>query len=124
LPGTVIKIDGQKFDPDPFANVVTIGSRPARVIEGDKTHLRVIALRNVATGPIKVEAKGKTATSAKNFRREGSTQRASPLQDSDSKLVTGQGFTVNTNYDMKAQGLNQKVLVVLAKPSDVDPEAF
>jgi len=56
------------------------------------------------------------------FVREGSTARATPLQDSDAELIEGVGFEVDERYDMSAQGLNQKVLIVLAKPSDIDPE--
>jgi len=122
LPGTIVEIQGHGFNPDPFTNIVTIGGKTARVISGDATHLRVVALRDVANGPIIVQAGSNTATSVQEFRREGSTARATPLQDSDAELIVGQGYDVDRRYDMAAQGLGQKILVVLTKPSDINPE--
>jgi len=124
LPGTIVTIQGNGFDPDPTKNTVTIGGTQARVINGDTTKLRVIALRNVASGHVVVHKGTATAKSKQVFKRDGTTTRATPLQDSDSKLIEGQGFAVDRRYDMQGQGLNQKVLIVLAKPSDVDPEAL
>ena len=124
LPGTIMQVEGRGFNPDPFKNVVTIGGSQARVISGTPTMLRIVALRDLASGPVAVTAGANTATSAQTFKREGSTARATPLQDSDAELVVGQGFDIDRRYDMQAQGTNQKILAVLAKPSDVDPEAL
>ncbi len=122
LPGTIIKIQGVGFDPIPFNNSVSIGGSKARVISGDQTHLRVVALRDLASGLIVVETGPLTATSAKKFRREGNTSPGTAFENSGSELIEGRGFDVDVCYDMSAQGLNQKILVVLATPSDVNPE--
>jgi IPT/TIG domain len=124
LPGTIVTINGNGFDPEPTKNTVTIAGTPTRMINGDTNKLRVIALRNVASGHVVVHKGAIAATSKQVFKRDGSTTRATPLEDSDSKLIEGQGFAFDRRYDMQGQGLNQKILIVLAKPSDVDPEAL
>lgn len=122
LPGTIIELQGSGFDTIPSNNIVTIGGSTGRVISGDANHLRVVALRDLTTGTITVQAGSNTVTSLQEFRREGSTTRATPLQDSDSELIVGQGFDFDQRYDMSAQGLGQKILVVLTTPSDINPE--
>jgi hypothetical protein len=122
LPGTVVEIKGKGFAANPLNNAVTIGGIPARVISGDTNHLRVVALRDFISGPIVVTNGSNNVTSVEEFKREGSTTRATPLQDSDAELIEGVGYDVDKRYDMSAQGLNQKILVVLATPSDIDPE--
>src|SRR6266404_710187 len=122
LPGTIVEIRGRGFDPDPFSNKVTIGGSPTRVINGTTRRLRSVALRNLASGPIVSQRGMRSATSARPFKRDGATTRATPLQDSDSKLVEGQGVAFDRRYDMQSTGLNQKVLIVLAKPNDINPE--
>ena len=122
LPGTVVTITGRGFNPDPFANTVTIGGRSVRVISGSETELRVVVLRDIVTGRVVVDTGSGVITSASDFRRDGTTARATPLEDSDARLVEGKGMPTDKRFDMAAQGLNQKVLVVLAKPSDINPE--
>lgn len=122
LPGTIVEIQGHGFGPNPFDNTVTIGGYPARVISGNSNTIRVVALREFNSGKIEVKVNGNSATSAQIFKREGSTTMATPLRDSDAELIVGRGFEVDSRYDMHAQGLNQKILVVLATPSDIDPE--
>lgn len=122
LPGTIIEIQGRGFNPDPFKNTVAISGYPARVISGNSNTLRVVALREFDSGKVEVKVNGNTATSAQIFKRQGSTTMATPLKDSDPELIVGKGFDVDSLYDMHAQGLNQKILVVLVTPSDIDPE--
>jgi IPT/TIG domain len=124
LPGTIVEILGTGFDPTPSANVVTVGGSPARVISGNTTRLQVVALRDVASGPVVVQAGSQAAGSVQKFRREGSTALASPNADSGPELVEGVGFDVDRRYDMAAQGTGQKILVILTAPQDVDPEAL
>jgi len=124
LPGTIVEIRGTGFNPVASQNEVTIGGSTTRVISGSSSQLRVVALRDVASGPVVVRNGTRTATSTQQFKRDGTTTRATPLQDSDAELIVGQGYTTDRRYDMSAQGLNQKILVVLTKPSDIDPETL
>src|SRR6185436_20244093 len=98
LPGTIVSITGHGFAAMPFDNQVKIGGSVARVISGDATHLRVVALRNVATGKLEVKVGTDTANSAEEFRREGSTLFATPMADSDSELIEGIGYP-DVHYD-------------------------
>lgn len=122
LPGTVVVIEGNGFSPNWWENQVTIGGKPARVIDATPTRLRVVALRDFVTGRIKVITPTHTLVSKFKFLRRGDTLAPTPESDSGSELVEGRGFPGNKRYDMQAQGTNQKILVVLAKPADIDPE--
>jgi hypothetical protein len=124
LPGTIVTIKGHGFNSDPFSNTVTIGSDPARVISGDIKTLRVVLYRKFQSDLISVSNGSHTATSSEKLLRDGSTTQATPLLDSDSKLVEGAGYPTDKRYDMKPRELNQKILIVFAKPNDVDPETF
>lgn len=122
IPGTIIRVDGVGFDSDLFENTVYIGGSLCRIISGDASHLRVVALRDLMTGLVEVKAKGTTAFSTDPFLRGGTTTLATPLADSDAELEEGMGFLSTARFDMMAQGLNQPLLVVLASPTDIDPE--
>jgi hypothetical protein len=124
LPGTVIEIQGAGFSPEWHKNEVTIGGSRARVIEANATRIRVVALRDLATGPVVVSTPTQTFTSTTLFTRSGDTLTPTPEHESGPKLVEGRSFPMDRRYDMAPKQLNQKVLVVLAKPSDIDPEAF
>jgi hypothetical protein len=122
LPGTLVTINGFGFDPDPYNNIVTIGGSACRIVSGHAGQLRVIALRDLATGLVKVQKGADSAFSLQLFERAGTTTMATPLADSDAELTEGLGYDVDRRYDMMAQGLNQKLLVVLATPNDINPE--
>ncbi len=124
LPGAIVTIEGKHFAKAPHDNLVTIGGANTRVISGDEESLRVVALRDVASGAVVVEANGRAGTSPEPWERAGSTLRPTPLRDADAKLVEGLGYPMDKRYDMAAQGTDQRVLVILAAPSDVDPEAL
>lgn len=124
LPGTVVEIRGSGFSPLWHENQVTLGGSKARVIDASSTRLRVVALRDLATGPIVVTTPARTLTSAFDFTRAGDTLAPTPERDSGPELVEGRGYPLDKRYDMAAQGTNQKILVVLARPSDIDPEAM
>lgn len=122
LPGTIVAIHGYGFDPEWHRNNVTIGGSPARVIEGSSTLLRVVALRDVATGNVRVTTPARTLVSADVFERRGDTLSPTPDHDSGPELIDGRNFPLDKHYDMAAKGVGQKILLVLAKPSDIDPE--
>jgi hypothetical protein len=123
LPGTVVEIRGSGFAPAWHENAVTIGGSRARVIEADATRIRVVALRDVATGPVVVTTPTQTFTSTAPFTRSGDTLAPTAETTSGPKLVEGRAFPLDRRYDMAPKQLNQKILIVLAKPSDIDPEA-
>lgn len=122
LPGTVVTIEGFGFAPDAHDNIVEIGGSATRIIDGDDNRIRVVALRHLVSGPIKVTTPAGSAASSSEFKRAGTTLRATPLANSDSKLIEGIDYPFDQHYDMAAQGLDQRILVVLVTPSDIDPE--
>lgn len=122
LPGTIVKIEGSRFAAISSDNLVTIGGSPARVISGNSNEIRVVALRDVRTGEIKIDTGSGTATSQDIWKRAGSSLRPTADKDADAKLVEGLGYPMDKRYDMAAQGTNQKILIILAQPSDIDPE--
>ncbi|MFT3677993.1 MAG: IPT/TIG domain-containing protein [Chitinophagaceae bacterium] len=123
LPGTVVDIVGNGFAPNYYDNIVTIGNEPTRVISGSTTRLRVVALDEIVSGKIKVRVSPTLElVSTDSFHRDGTTTFATPMADSDAELVKGKGYDRNKHYDMAAQGLNQKILIVFARPSDINPE--
>ncbi len=124
LPGTVVEITGVGFAPTWHENQVTIGGSRARVISGSATTLRVVALRDLATGPITVTTPTQTLVSTDVFERRGDTLAPTPERETGPKLIEGRAFPLDRHYDFAGQGVGQKVLVVLAKPSDIDPETF
>jgi hypothetical protein len=122
LPGTIVEINGVGFAAAPFDNEVTIGGSKARIIGGSATQLRVVALRDLASGKVEVETPSQTITSSTDFRRQGSTESATPERDADAELYQGFPMPPDRVFDLQRSGLNQKVLVILAKPSDVNPD--
>jgi hypothetical protein len=122
LPGSVIEIKGNGFSPVWYENQVTIGGKRVRVIEASATRLRVVALRDLASGRVRVVTPSRTITSRFVFQRRGDTLGPTPERDSGPELIEGRGYPRDRRYDMHAQGTGQKVLVVLAKPADIDPE--
>lgn len=122
LPGTIIEIQGSGFSPAWHENQVEIGGSRARVIEASKTRIRAVALRDVATGPVTVTTPARQLTSPTPFTRSGHTLAPSPDAPTGPKLIEGRSFLPDRRYDMAPKGLNQKILVVLAKPNDIDPE--
>lgn len=123
LPGTVVELEGSGFSPVWHENQVTVGGSPARVISASPTRLRFVALRDLKTGEIVVTTPSDTLVSGFDFERSGDTLAPTPERDSGPELVAGVNFPPDRRYDMNAQGTGQKILVVLAKPSDIDPEA-
>lgn len=123
LPGTVVEIRGSGFSPQWHENQVTIGGSVARVVDATPTRLRVVALRDVATGPVVVVTPLRTMTSADPFTRAGHTLAPTAEEDTGPELIEGRDFPADRRYDMAAKGTNQKILVVLARPTDIDPEA-
>lgn len=123
LPGTVVEIHGSGFSPVWYENQVEIGGSRARVIEASSTRIRAVALRDVASGPVVVTTPARQLTSPMPFTRAGHTLSPTPETPSGPKLVEGRSFPLDKRYDMAPKGLNQKILVVLARPSDIDPEA-
>ena len=122
LPGTIINIEGRRFAADPHANSVTIGGAAVRVLDGSSTSLRVVALRDVKSGDVSVDTGSGVAVRPDGWKRSGSSLRPTPERDAGSKLVEGKGYPRNRHYDMAAQGTNQKILIILAQPSDINPE--
>lgn len=61
-PGTIITILGNGFSADRDADIVTIGSVGALVIEVDTNRLVVLAGESTVTGPIVVKVGAETAT--------------------------------------------------------------
>ncbi len=123
IPGTIVTIKGHGFNADPMLNTVKVGANPARVISGDGNTLRVVLYRNFSSDFITVDNGSLSTTSSAKLMRDGNTTQATPLVDSDAELVEGIGYDYDKHYDMKPKELNQKILIVLVKPSDVDPEA-
>ncbi len=123
LPGSVIEIRGRGFDPVWSRNTVTIGGNPVRVIDGNRRRQRVVALRDVATGPVVVTTPVRTLTSRTVFERRGDTLAPTAERRSGPELVEGTAYPLDKRYDMNAKGVNQKILLVLARPNDIDPEA-
>ena len=122
LPGTVVEISGSGFSTVWHENEVTIGGAKARVIDATDTHLRVVALRDVATGPVVVTTPLRTLTSRQSFARAGDTLAPTAEKPAGAELIEGKSFPNDRRYDMAAKGKNQKILVVLARPNDIDPE--
>ncbi len=122
LPGTVVTIQGEGFNPIYYENQVTIGGASVKVISGTTQELRVVALKNLTTGLVEVNNGTSTVTAIDTFKRFGTTLMATPLEDSDAELKVGSGAPSDKRFDMLAQGLNQKILVVLVNPSDINPE--
>lgn len=122
LPGTVVEIRGSGFSSQWHENEVAIGGSVARVIDATPTRLRVVALRDVATGPVVVVTPLRTMTSTEPFTRAGHTLAPTAEEGTGPELIEGRDFPADRRYDMAAQGTNQKILVVLAKPVDIDPE--
>ena len=121
LPGTIVAITGTGFATVPTDNVVTIGGSAVRVVDGTSTALRVVALRDVASGKIVVDdGTGTTASSSGDWKREGTTALAAPGVVAGSELFVG----VGDPPDLAASGVDQGVLVILCQPSDIDPEAL
>ncbi len=122
LPGTIVKIEGRRFADDTWDNKVTIGGSSVRVISGNSNEIRVVALRDVVSGKIEVDTGSGIAVSPEDWKRAGSTLRPTPDRDADAKLIEGSGYPMDKRYDMAAQGTDQKILIILAKPNDIDPE--
>ncbi len=123
LPGTVVDIKGSGFNTNYYDNIVTIGDKPTRVISGNTTQLRVVAMDEILSGKIKVRVNSTLElVSADSFHRDGTTTFATPMADSDAELVIGKGYDTDKHYDMSAQGLNQKILIVFARPADINAE--
>lgn len=119
LPGTIVTVEGSGFAPVPSDNVVTIGGGTTRVISGSSTELRVVALRDVATGKIKVDVEGgQMAASTETWQRGGSNLLEDGSFVAGSELVEGAGEPP----DLNPIGLDQSVLVIFVTPSDINPE--
>jgi hypothetical protein len=123
LPGTVVELRGSGFSPLWHENEVTLGGSRARVVDASSTRLRVVALRDVATGPVVVSTPVRTLTSTTPFTRGGHTLAPTADEPTGAELVEGRAFPQDRRYDMAAKGVGQKILVVLARPNDKDPEA-
>ncbi|NQX76189.1 IPT/TIG domain-containing protein, partial [Gilvibacter sp.] len=121
IPGTIVTIKGKHFNRIYHRNEVTIGGGQTKVISATDSTIRLVLLRDIATGPVIVNnLDGPVAdTSTVVFNRAGTTTQATPLEDSDAELVQGLKYISNKEYDMAAQGTNQRILIVLAQPADI-----
>jgi M6 family metalloprotease-like protein len=120
LPGTIVTIQGSNFSQPSHLNVVHIGGGAAKVLGGTESELRVVALRDVATGKVEVDnGAGEINASAEDWFRGDTNALANADVESGSELVVG---TYTSSGDLSAKGLNQKVLVIFCKPNDVNPE--
>jgi len=66
-PGTMVTLHGKNFSPEREKNQVSIGGRPAFVVSAAPDKLEAICATDVATGPIKIDVEGKTATGPADF---------------------------------------------------------
>ena len=67
-PGTVLTIDGHRFDDTLDGNVVQIGGDTALVMEASANRLKVLAGEHTASGLIQVATGGTTATAPVSLR--------------------------------------------------------
>ncbi|MCU1349076.1 MAG: repeat protein, partial [Acidobacteria bacterium] len=67
LPGTVVTISGQNFDPAPAANRLTLGTLQLTITSASATQLVFTVPANAASGRLSVTTPGGTAQSAADF---------------------------------------------------------
>jgi hypothetical protein len=116
-PGTILTIRGTNFASSREDNIVTVGGKPATVIEAVPGQLRVITSRETMTGPVDVMVGHRKARAKDKFRiirypAPGSSEDGPPI------YFSGEGY--GYSGDVPSTG-TLNVLVVLVNPTDRVP---
>ena len=114
-PGTFLEIEGKNFSAILEANEVTIGGKPAIVVEAGQARLRVITDSRVTTCPVEVGAGEKRSVAPYDFQV---TEQLNPEADGPPVIFTG--------CELVGPGVSEKgimrVLFMLVYPSDRPPK--
>lgn len=113
-PGTMLKIYGSNFAATRQDNFVTVGGRPALVVQATATLLEVITDLETATGLVEVKTGVHTATSPHPFKALPSP---SPHLEVDGSPILFEGNGFGQQGDVPSTG-TLNVLVVLMNPTD------
>jgi hypothetical protein len=114
-PGTILDIAGSRFGATRDENTVVVGGERALVLSASATRLRVATGPRTARGPVEVTVAGRTGRSASEFK-------LAPHPDQGDLAASGPPILFSGPQTSTPQpiGLNQRVLVVLVNPSDVN----
>lgn len=117
--GSTIVITGRNFSPVRGDNLVSVGGKPALVVEAAAGRLRVISDKGAVTGPVSVKIGAKTAAGPCHFRVRPYPE---PGSGKDGPPIYFAGKGLGAAGDVPSIG-TLNVLVVLVNPSDRVPAA-
>jgi hypothetical protein len=96
VPGTVVAILGEGFDPDPAKNLVTIGGVPAAVIVASTTIITAAVPGAAGSGPVQVTVASR-ASNTLDFVVEPAVVQVPP--GATAELVSGQSAEASLDQD-------------------------
>ena len=113
--GTILTIRGVRFAPNRSDNQVTIGGKDVPVLAASATELKVLATKDVDSGPVKVKIGTRAATGAYDFAVKGY-----PGESDDGAPVFATGAGDGAAGDVNPIG-TIRVLVVVCQAADKVP---
>lgn len=128
--GTKLTISGTGFAAVREDNEVTVGGKPARVIEASSSKLEVLLANDVRTGSVEVTVDGKTGTApgqftVKPYPEAGAGEDGPPIYFAGDGQAGARPGDTGASAGRGAGGLDASgttdVLVSLVKPTDVSP---